>query len=104
MDRVSPSMNPPTVATLLTAFVTALVDWGWSVIPDTVPTTVRETGYALVLAALAIGIGKFAQRYTWPGSTIEEFGLDAEAILNSREAASKAPPVVEDDSWREDRG
>jgi hypothetical protein len=52
----------PTLGALLTAFLTALVTWGLSAVPDTVPDQVVDAGYALVLFGIAVVVGQLVQR------------------------------------------
>lgn len=61
MKTPDPSRERPTIATLLVAFLTGLVTWGFDYIPDAVPDQVTGPGYVLVLAVLAIAVGKAAQ-------------------------------------------
>ena len=56
MDRVSPSMNPPTVATLLTAFATALVG-----------DAVRgQAAWGYLQAATGLAIAPLSWNHTYP--------------------------------------
>jgi hypothetical protein len=59
---LDPNRNRPVIATLVTAFLTALVTWGVDSIPDSWPTEVKSTGYALAVALIAIVAGKVAQQ------------------------------------------
>lgn len=58
---MTPNQNAPTVATLIVAFVSALLTWGADALDA--PAEVEATGIALVLALVAIVAGRITQRY-----------------------------------------
>lgn len=58
---MDPHRNRPTLATLLTAFVTALLSWALTAVPESWPNEVTASGYALALAVVAVVIGRAAQ-------------------------------------------
>jgi hypothetical protein len=55
------SRERPTIGALIVAFLTALVTWGYDLVPDAIPEPVASAGYALVLAAVATVVGKAVQ-------------------------------------------
>lgn len=53
--------NRPTIATLVIAFLVTVINWLVDYLPDVIPTEVVTSGYALVVALLALAVGKIAQ-------------------------------------------
>lgn len=80
------SNNPPATATTITAllvvFLTDLTNYIAEIID--IPQTLETSGTALVLGLIGFGIGKIAQRYTWP-----DWKIQAELIA----------PVEDEDHW-----
>lgn len=58
---MNPTTNRPTLATLLTAFVVAVLSALADLIPPSVPTEVVASGYTLAVAVVAVAVGKAAQ-------------------------------------------
>lgn len=61
MKTPDPSRERPTIGALLVAFLTALVTWGFDYLPDGIPAEVSGSAYVLVLALIAIAVGKAVQ-------------------------------------------
>lgn len=56
-----PNRNRPTLGTLLATFLGALLTWGLTFVPDTVPGEVVATGTALALFAIGAVVGWIVQ-------------------------------------------
>lgn len=71
METIRPGIakrNPPTVAAAVAGVVVAFAGWGL----DSVSWPTQVEGALLVLAIVAAGgLGKFAQRFTWPGWKVD---------------------------------
>lgn len=82
--KLDPRTNVPTLAALVVAFLVTLTDWASSVIPDTVPAEVVAAGHTLVVAIVAVAVGKLAQHFTWAQDSVDDI-LDAEAVISDAE-------------------
>jgi len=59
--NLAPDRNRPTIATLITGVVVALLNWGLTFVPEGVPEEVTSSGYALAIAVVSLFLGKAAQ-------------------------------------------
>lgn len=85
MNRsLDPRTNVPTVATLVTAFLVSLFDWVSAVVPDTVPDAVVTSGHTLLIAVVALAVGKLAQHFTWAQDSVDTI-MDAEHVIRAAE-------------------
>ena len=58
---MNPTQNAPTVATLVVAFATTLLNWAAESIDA--PAEVEAAGLALAVALVALAAGRITQRY-----------------------------------------
>ena len=91
---MDPSTNRPTVATLLVAFAISLLNALLDFVPPTVPPEVVATGYTLLTAVIAIGIGKVAQGQLLAGWLGETAPWSHEAHERAVEQARQANTTV----------
>ncbi len=91
---MNPSTNRPTVATLLVAFAVSLLNALLDLVPPTVPPEIVATGYTLLVAVIAIGIGKAAQGEVLKGWLSETAPWSYEAHRQAVEDAAGTSTVT----------
>lgn len=90
----NPAATATTIAAAVVLFLSDLIDWATSALPDDVPGAVEVSGRGVVMIAVlavAAAIGRYAQRWTYPAV------LDPEIVALG---ADPLPPIDGQDQVR----